>query len=238
MAERRRANLPRLGLLAAVSGAIVIVGGLIFGGAGIADPDGPVAWGPDLAATEQTVNTSHSANLDAVVDFLTAGEYLGWPHDPYIRPTGDVHRTPDGEIIDGTTHHRVRVYYSPSVAAWLEKGRVGTLPDRSMIVKEMYRSIAPFYPEQDEVIGWAAMVKKAGAAHDGWHWTIYFKPAFRSMDTMGTFGYSYLPHLPCLDPRREHLRRSRQPHRPERRRYDRPPLRRSGRPALLPECAK
>ena len=41
-----------------------------------------------------------------------------------------------------------------------------------MIVKEMYRSIAPFYPEEDEVIGWAAMVKKTGAAHDGWHWTI------------------------------------------------------------------
>ena len=153
---------------------------------GTARTGGRFSTSPATLATRRI-----SANLTAVVQFLTEGRYLAWPHDPYIRPTGDVHRTAAGDTVDGTTHHRVRVYYSPSVVTWLNSGRSGELPDRSMIVKEMYRTIAPFYPTKDEVIGWAAMVKKAGASHDGWFWAIYFKPEFRSMDTMGTFNYSF-----------------------------------------------
>lgn len=150
-------------------------------------------WGPDLVVTTNTANTADSENQDKVVAFLKEGRYLQWPHDPYIRPTGDIYRTSEGKLIDGTTHHRVRIYYSPSVAQWLERGRPDgeELPDRSMIVKEMYKTEAPFYPDQDPVIGWAAMVKKTGASHDGWFWVIYFKEQFRSMDTMAEFSYSF-----------------------------------------------
>lgn len=193
MGRESRGQFVRLVFMASVAAMIVLVGGLVFGTPGTADGAAgeDSGWGPALADSGGTANTSDSANLSTVVAFLQAGSYLSWPHDPHIRPTGDVHRTRGGEVIDGTTHHRVRVYYSPSVAAWLKAGRVGELPDRSMIVKEMYRTIAPDYPVEDEVIGWAAMVKKAAAAHDGWYWVIYFKPAFRSMETMGTFSYSF-----------------------------------------------
>ncbi len=152
-----------------------------------------ILWGPDLSVEVNTANTTKSKNLEMVVDFVEQGFYLGWPHDPYVRPTGDIYKTTKGKLIDGSTHHRVRIYYSPSVAEWLKEGRPKDkkLPDRSMIVKEMYKTEAPIYPEEDPVIGWAVMVKKDGASHDGWYWVIYFKEEFRSMDTMAEFSYSF-----------------------------------------------
>lgn len=164
-------------------------------------------FGPELDVNANTSSTVKSENLDKVVKFVKSGNYLGWKHDPYIRPTGDIYRTPDKKLIDGMTHHRVRIYYSPDVADWMkhcrnddvevksesceqDKGMSG-LPDGSTIVKEMYKTVPPSYPEDDPVIGWAVMVKKNGASHDGWFWVIYFREEFRSMDTMGTFSYSF-----------------------------------------------
>ena len=66
------------------------------------------------------------------------------------------------------------------------------MPDWSMIVKEMYSTQPPFYPEEDPVIGWAAMVKNSAAYHGGWCWLTYFKEQFRSMATVGEWGYSFL----------------------------------------------
>ena len=158
----------------------------------LAKPEEPWTEGPDLEVTDYTTNTVKSKNLDTVKKFLEDGRYKGWPHDPYIRPTGDIYRTPAGKIVDGMTHHRVRIYYSPAVVDWLGvRQRVGPIADRAMIVKEMYQSIPPIYPDKDPVIGWAAMVKKTGASHGGWYWVIYFKPEFRTMATMGEFSYSF-----------------------------------------------
>jgi len=160
--------------------------------------------GPDLVGGPNTANTTRSANLSRVLGFIDRGAYLGWQHDPYIRPTGEIFVKPDGGIIDGSTHHRVRIYYSPRVAewvlagrptrdAWVKKGKKAEcyLPDGAAIVKEMYKTSPPVYPEEDPVIGWAVMVRKNGVSQDGWHWTIYFRPEFRSMETMGTFSYSF-----------------------------------------------
>ncbi len=160
--------------------------------------------GPDLVVAANTANTVRSKNLADVVAFIDAGGYRRWAHDPTIRPTGEIFRKTDGGLLDGSTHHRVRVYYSPRVAEWLAAGRPTPeqwakqgqkpecyLPDGATIIKEMYQTLPPTYPAADPVIGWSAMVRKNGASHDGWYWVIYFKPEFRSMETMGTFSYSF-----------------------------------------------
>lgn len=150
-------------------------------------------WGPELDNKTNTANITKSKNLAAVLKFLHEEKYKTWQHDPYIRPTGEIYRTPENALIDGSTHHRVRIYYSPSVAKWVKAGRPDdyVLPDRSMIVKEMYNTVPPRFPDRDPVIGWAAMVRKNGASHDGWYWVIDFKEEFRSMATVGQFSYSF-----------------------------------------------
>ncbi len=160
--------------------------------------------GPDLVVTANTANTTKSENLDKVLAFVDAGSYLKWEHDPTIRPTGEILLKTDGGTIDGSTHHRVRIYYSPRVAEWVQAERptkdawvtMGKkaecyLPDGATIIKEMYKTAPPSYPDEDPVIGWSAMVRKNGASHDGWYWVIYFRKEFRSMETMGTFSYSF-----------------------------------------------
>lgn len=160
--------------------------------------------GPDLAVSATTANTTQSDNLSQVLAFVERGGYLAWPHDPVIRPTGQLFAKPDGSLLDGSTHHRVRIYYSPRVAEWVQAKRPSKddwvrtgkpadcyLPDGATIVKEMYKTDPPFYADDDPVIGWSVMVRKNGASHDGWYWVIYFRKEYRSMDTMGTFSYSY-----------------------------------------------
>ncbi|MET4694272.1 hypothetical protein [Endozoicomonas lisbonensis] len=153
-------------------------------------------FGPDIDASSNTANISHSGNITKVVRFVEGLHYRDWQHDPVIRPTGDIHRTQKGELIDGSTHHRVRIYYSPDIVKWLKKCRNSAikpsvsecnaemdnkaLPDGATMVKEMYKTVTPEYPEEDLVIGWAVMVKKNGASADGWFWVIHFKEAFRS----------------------------------------------------------
>src|SRR5688572_28892775 len=68
-------------------------------------------------------------------EFVNARRYaeLGWLRDKGVRDTGP--------FINGTyfgTHPAVRVYYSPGVVRWLMAGRVGTIPDGEMIVKEQF----------------------------------------------------------------------------------------------------
>lgn len=197
-------------LLAYISAAVfigVIIGLTIFIRKPIPDISTAGRFGPDIDASINTANTSHSDNLNRVVRFVEQGDYRHWQHDPYIRVTGDVYRTPEGKIIDGSTHHRVRIYYSPDVVHWLEKCRnarikpegndcavdnnAKALPDGATMVKEMYQTVEPTYPAPDPVIGWAVMVRKNGASPDGWFWVIHFKKAFRTMATMGTFSYSF-----------------------------------------------
>ena len=66
-----------------------------------AKPEYP-QWGPELQVPTNTANTVKSKNLARVVAFLEARKYRGWPHDPYIRPTGEMFRTIAGDTVDGT----------------------------------------------------------------------------------------------------------------------------------------
>jgi mono/diheme cytochrome c family protein len=108
----------------------------------------------------------------------------GWKKDKTVRDTGP--------FIDGVyygTHPAVRIYYSPEIVEWLEKGRPSdyTIPDGAMIVKEMYTPPAAIYQQfsqdpkysnptdyeellQSLVNSWTVMVKDNNASSDGWFW--------------------------------------------------------------------
>jgi hypothetical protein len=120
--------------------------------------------------------------LDGIRHFVTAGAHRGWCHDRFrnndIRRTGPlvpVQSRTDGRVSDTAlgTHARVRVYYSEAVLDWLQRGREGTIPDGSMIVKEMYPGLPG--PKDERVDGWAVMVRDSTASHDGWLWYLYYK---------------------------------------------------------------
>src|SRR5262245_16666775 len=106
--------------------------------------------------------------------FLNSREYakLGWAHDKGIRDTGS--------FIDGRyfgTHPAVRVYYSPGVMKWLVGGRVGTIPDGEIIIKEQYAAPALRHHGKTEeqlwesLESWTVMVKDSTGSHDGWFWS-------------------------------------------------------------------
>lgn len=109
---------------------------------------------------------------------------LGWAKDKHVRDTGPF----IDEVYYGT-HPAVRIYYSPEVMKWLEKGRPKDepIPDGAMIVKEMYTPPAAIYqqfladpkykdPEAYEkllaslVNNWTVMIKNNRATSDGWFW--------------------------------------------------------------------
>ena len=106
--------------------------------------------------------------------FLDSRRYveLGWKSDKSIRDTGP--------WIDGSyygTHPAVRVYYSPGLVRWLAAGRVGTIPDGEMIIKEQYPPPAVRHEGKTEseiresLESWTVMVKDASGSHDGWFWS-------------------------------------------------------------------
>jgi hypothetical protein len=113
--------------------------------------------------------------------FLENREYdaAGWGRD-----VGDEFaRVRDtGPYLDGVsygTHEAVRVFYSPGVMRWLERGRNGEIPDGGMIVKEMFPAPAARYAAMtgDELDAelhlWAVMVKDSRGSRDGWFWAFY-----------------------------------------------------------------
>ncbi|MFL5381863.1 MAG: hypothetical protein ACJ8GN_05055 [Longimicrobiaceae bacterium] len=108
-------------------------------------------------------NVGEQAYEPILNDFLRQGCYRGWVHDREIRNTGP--------FIDGKnfgTHPAVRVYYSPSVWAWMTTGhRQGRIPDNGIIVKEMYTP--PAAPDA-ALEGWTTMVRDSAGAFDGWYW--------------------------------------------------------------------
>jgi hypothetical protein len=162
-----------------------------------AGPTGAVAGGgpsPTAAAYPTPVPTSASCDFPepdqaAVQAWLTGGCYLDWPHDPEIRSSGPLVEV-DGQTEDDSTHHRVRIYYSPGVVAWLNAGRPATgIPDGEAIVKEMYPT-SDAGADADTLLGYSAILKYQDRSHDGWFWSIYFlNPG--SMAPMGAFGYSF-----------------------------------------------
>jgi hypothetical protein len=114
--------------------------------------------------------------------FLRNREYvaLGWKHDVQWRFTGPYLGTIGNGKSFGT-HPAVRVYYSPKVIDWLCGGRVGSLPDGAMIVKEMH-GIEPcldialdsqgcmMIKTDPDPGSWTAMIKASAVSQDGWYW--------------------------------------------------------------------
>ena len=112
-----------------------------------------------------------------VTEFLVTRRYAGWRHDIFPR-TNDIRLT--GPFVDGrglTTHARVRVFYSMGAVKWLEGGRVGSVPDGAMIVKEMYAlpEVVPDGKTADPS-GWAVIVRDNAISHDGWLWYLFYLP--------------------------------------------------------------
>ena len=117
----------------------------------------------------------------AILTFLQSGEYkrLGWCRDKGSTrfPLRDT-----GPFIQGVyygTHPAVRVYYSPRAMEWLLAGRVGSLPDGAMIIKEQYRPpMARYFGLNDDtlprVADWTVMIKDSKGAKDGWFWGEFF----------------------------------------------------------------
>ena len=106
--------------------------------------------------------------------FLNNRDYdkkLNWLKDKGIRDTGP--------YINGKyygTHPAVRIYYSPGIIRWLMNGRVGTIPDGEMIIKEQYQPPAIRHhgkSEQelwDSLESWTVMIKDSAGSQDGWFW--------------------------------------------------------------------
>lgn len=70
------------------------------------------------------------------------------------------------------SHQRVQVYYSPSMAEWLEH-RDGAPPVGARMVKEMF---ADFDAQGTDRDGVAFMQRIGGESGDGWLWALFFKP--------------------------------------------------------------
>ncbi len=133
--------------------------------------DGKLCQCPD--AKESTLPRPGSLSPDEFHDrllaFLEGGEYakLKWCEDKRVRDTGP--------WIDGKyygVHPAVRVFYSPGVMNWLVGGRLGTIPDGAMIVKEMYNP-GPAARWQDQTLkpkSWTVMIKDSKGSKDGWFW--------------------------------------------------------------------
>ncbi len=107
-------------------------------------------------------------------EFVNSRAYvkLGWINDKKVRDTGP--------WIQGKyygTHPAVRIYYSPEIIRWLVGGRVDSIPDGAMIIKEQYPPPAARHDGADEsqlwqsLSSWTIMVKDTAGSHDGWFWS-------------------------------------------------------------------
>ncbi len=169
-----------------------------------AQADMKTAQCPDAKESPLPLPSSMSPDAfhDKLLAFLQNAEYvkLNWCVDKGVRDTGP--------FVSGTylgVHPAVRIYYSPGVMNWLVNGRIGSIPDGSMIVKEMYNpGPAARYAGKTLVpASWTVMIKDSKASKDGWYWgglwtdkppmpkpTDSFKPPFKVLDE--GFGLSCL----------------------------------------------
>jgi cytochrome c553 len=90
-----------------------------------------------------------------------------WKRDSEYRDTGP--------FLGGKSygvHNAVRVYYSPEMAKWMEKGEPeGKIPDKATIIKEMYPAPASQSYTNANMTGLAIMVRDTNVAWDGWFWS-------------------------------------------------------------------
>ena len=151
------------------------------------------------AASGQAVSAEQVMGITL---FLVSGGHLGWAHDvtedkSNVRMTGPVIQS-----IGFDTHQRVSQFYSDGVVNWLKNDRVGSIPDGSVIVKQMYVSNpTDSVYGADRVTGWAVMVKYSQTSHDGWLWYLFFFPKTPPLQRSTVCGLcsirrQFLPKLP------------------------------------------
>src|SRR5262245_33594783 len=171
---------------------------------GAQQPTPPVAQCPDAKENPLPLPSSMSPDdfHDKLLAFLQNTEYvkLNWCVDKGVRDTGP--------FVSGSylgVHPAVRIYYSPGIMTWLVNGRINSIPDGAMIVKEMYNPgpAARYEGKTLTPSSWTVMIKDSKASKDGWFWgglwtgktpmpkpSDSFKPPFNVPDE--GFG------LPCL----------------------------------------
>src|SRR5690349_13041444 len=134
-----------LALVFYVCAAIFLMSPLFMAGPGAsADtqssaPQGPppTAQCPDAKESSLPLPSSLPPDEfhDKLLAFLQNIEYvkLNWCVDKGVRDTG-----PFVSSNYLGVHPAVRIYYSPAIMNWLVNGRINSIPDGAMIVKEMY----------------------------------------------------------------------------------------------------
>src|SRR6185295_10673317 len=136
-----------------------------------APPPAGVAQCPDAKENPLPLPSSMPPDdfHDKLLAFLQGAEYvkLGWCVDKGVRDTGPY---VNSEYLG--THPAVRVYYSPAIMKWLVNGRIDSIPDGAMIVKEMYAPppAARYEGKQLTPASWTVMIKDSKASKDGWFW--------------------------------------------------------------------
>ena len=129
---------------------------------------------PDKLKLPPTMTPGEDFGVEKTLrDYLSTLEYrnLGWCVDVGVRDTGPF---VDGQYFG--THKAVRIYYSPEVIQWMKNGRVGSIADGAVIIKEQYRP--PAQPWIERYGGkppaspddWVIMIKNHAASMDGWFW--------------------------------------------------------------------
>ncbi len=122
--------------------------------------------------------------FEALQKFVVSRGYATWCQDQFrstgVRMTGPVlpARSRTTGVVANTafsTHARVKVYYSKDVVTWLQRGRVGEIPDGAMIVKAMWPGAGDTTADAD-IDGWAVMFRDSRASKDGWLWYLYYRP--------------------------------------------------------------
>ncbi|WP_148282236.1 hypothetical protein [Corallococcus coralloides] len=90
----------------------------------------------------------------------------GWSGEDGVHLTG----TPT----QGSSHGWVRVWYSPEVSAWLQRGRPEKeVPEQAIIIKETFRPIGEAKEEGGvfKLVAWQPMIRRPQDSRDGWFWS-------------------------------------------------------------------
>jgi cytochrome c553 len=110
---------------------------------------------------------AYEAQLGQYVNNYCYQQDSNWKRDSAYRDTGFF----IGNKKLGT-HNSVRVYYSPEMYAWMQKGEPeGKIPEGATIIKEMYPMPASQSYTNNDRTGWAIMVRDSKVAWDGWYWS-------------------------------------------------------------------
>lgn len=90
-----------------------------------------------------------------------------WKGDSEYRDTGFVFGGKSYGV-----HNAVRVYYSPEMWKWMEKGYPeDKIPEKATVIKEMYPAPASQTYTNADMTGLAIMVRDTAITWDGWYWT-------------------------------------------------------------------